>query len=368
MSDQETDNTEETQDATFNIGDFKSFISNTLKYLLYLLVILIIGFNVLYTCRHGFDEFINDYFPTDEYSEPFCHTNNNCKRSWLYPDTTITVQKYVDGNIKQKTEPYRPDFNIDCIKTTTNDKTILKGTYDDDYIHWILFWWPNTFMKTNIYMNRIYKNMYELIHKSIDVNKPGIMDNLIVFLSWIAIILLYKLIMPFIAFFMFFIGGGNAYDKYPLVLTFPVIGGLIFAILHLFKGNLFQVGLSLCGSLLGCIYQPVIILGAVVAFLLPYIKLCRIYVWDTLMMIFYIILSIGDKIFNSISGNTKSDIYLDPKYGKMVSYFKEFITGIFIIISIIVLSNAYTYLTKGIAIGMTICCFYLIYVYRHSSK
>jgi hypothetical protein len=86
------------------------------------------------------------------------------------------------------------------------------------------------------------------------------------------------------------------------------------------------------------------------------------------MIIFYISLLIVEKVSNAISGNTKSEISLDPKYGKMVSYFSEFIKGIFIIVSIIILTFAYTYLTKGIAIGMTICCFYLIYMYRHSNK
>lgn len=369
MSEQETDNTEETQDTTFNIGDYKSFIYKTLKYLFGMFVLLTIGFHVLYSCRHKFDDFINDYFPTDEKSYPFCHTiNKDCNGSGYY-STNITVKKYVDGNVKWKTEPYNPQFNIDCVKKTTdNGKTILQGTYDEEYIHWILYWWNNTFMKMNIYTNEKFKYIYELIHNLIDVNKPGIIDTCVVFFSWILMKIMFIIIMPIVIIFMFFLGGCYAYDNHSWILTFPGLGGWFFIIKHFINGNMYQLGLSAFGSIIGWIFQPLIIFIGLCTLLLPIYKFIRIYVWNALTMIFYICLLIDEKASNAINGTTKSDISSDHKYGKMVSYFSEFMTGIFIIVSIIVLTFAYTYLTKGIAIGMTICCFYLIYIYSHSNK
>jgi hypothetical protein len=376
MSDQETENTdtpedtEETQDTTFQMGDYKSFFSYVGYSLLHLFIALTIGIHVIYSCRNNFDNFIKEYFPTNEQDSPFCYTtNSDCNRSWWYRDTNIETVKYVNGEPKTVKELYNPEFNIDITKKINNSsgETTIKGTFDEEYPKWILFWWNNTFMKMNIYNNKIYKYVFEGLRSYIDLNKTGFIDTLIVLFGWLFVIMFFVM-MTHVSIITYIMGGFNAYKNKSWILAAPWVGAAYLWVMHMGKGNSFQAMMSFGGIFLGFIYQFLIMLSGIVVMLLPIIKWIRIYIWNALVMFFYLIKLIGTKIYNSFSKTPINNPIDNPKYAKMMSYFSEFSTSIFIIISIFILSAAYTYLTKGITIGMAICCIYLIYVYRHSEN
>jgi hypothetical protein len=377
MSDQEQEDTDTTsedtteENTTFQIGDYKTFLLKIIKYLLILLVALSIGFHILYSCRHGFDDFINEYFPTDETKSPFCRIKDiNCKRSIFYQDTNIEVKKYINGTSTMVKEPYEPDFNIDIIKKTnmTTGEIKIEGKYDDAYDKWLLYWWNNTYIKMNIYNNKIFKFIFELMHNSIDINKPGWIDSCIVFLGSFFVIFIFKLVMPFVTIFNFLRGGCMAYKKYAWILTFPVLGGLFFAFLHAFSGNAFQAVLSLFGAGCGTMLQPTILFIALTTMVLPIIKFIRLYGWNLIMMVYSIVELLMSKLNNVTLDNPIDKPEIDDKYNKMISYFSEFSTGIFMIVSFIVLTFAYKYLVYPIFIGMTLCSIYLLFTSYFSKK
>lgn len=373
MSDQE--DPEEQEETTFQIGDYKNFLSNTCKILFSLFILLTIGFHVLYYSRHNIDEFMNEYFPTDENKSPFCHAKDHeCDRSIWYRDTTVEVNKVINGTHKMVTEPYNPEFNIDIVKQTTipSNKISIKGTYDNEYWYWLFYWWNNTFMKMNIYNNQIFKSIFKFIHDSVSENKQGfiskMMTILIVYGGWIFVIATFKILMPLITIGTFIYAGCTAYDKHSWILMFPSIGAIYLMLSHISKGNSFQALISFCGIGFGCILHFLIGCGIVGAMFLPIIKLVRIYGLNLVMMLFHISELIWSKLNNLTLDTPLDNPTMDDKYIKMISYFSEFSTGIFFIISVSVLVLAFKYLSRGISIGMTLCSIYLIFSSYFSKK
>ncbi len=365
MSDQEQEDTDTTsedttdEETTFQIGDYKTFTMTVFKYLMMLFVVLTVGFHILYSCRHEFDDFMNEYFPTDNTKSPFCHTKDmDCKRSFFYPDTTVEVKKYINGSPTMVNEPYHPEFNIDITKKTniTTGETTIEGKYDEEIWYWIKYWFYNTFIKMNIINNEIYKFIYEFIHNNVTTDTASIFNSLVVFLGFKIMFLFFIFVMPYVTILTFIYAGCNAYnDKYSWILMFPIFGFLYLAITHLFKRNSFQCLMSLMGGIpLGFMLHMISGLCILFSMGLPVIKFIRIYVTNFIMMIYNLIRYVKYPV--------------DDKYSKMISYFSEFSMGIFIIIAIIVLKAAYTNLVYPIFIGMTLCSIYLLFTSYFSKK
>jgi hypothetical protein len=376
MSDQEnTDTTEEdtteTQDTTFNVGDYKMFFTQVGNTLLHLFVALMIGNHILYIIRDTYDQFMKDYYPTDENKSPFCHTKDtSCEQSMWYRDTNVVVTKYKNGIPTQVKEPYNPEFNLDIKKETnmtTNEVKII-GTYDYEYKHWFWFWWNNTFMKMNIYVNMIFKFMFEFISNIIDKDKLDFLSAVVIFISsWFFIPTMMVVLTP-ITICTFLWAGCHAYKHYSWVLMFPLVGAFFFGGMHLMKGNLAQTMISFSGILPSLCLHVLIAIGMAVAIFLQHLKFFKIYIWNLIVMSLYVIFYLLPlKIINFFIGIIGSEPFKDsfgssyPKYAKMLSYSNEFSKIILLIFTITTLSYSYTYLTRGISIGMTICSIFLLF-------
>lgn len=348
-TDESTDNTtdESTDDTTnekptFTIGDFNSFFIQTLKFIFHVIIMICIGNHILYVFRNDYEKFVNENFPTDKTKSPFCSTPDVCEKSFFYMNTKV------------KEQPYEPKFMIDCIKD--QEGKYDKNCYDEEYIKWITYWTNNTFMMTNIYNNYVYKLMYDAIHRHRN-------DSMIVFFGWF-ILLFITLLMVIITHGTFIMGIFTAYNNYSWVLAIGPIGSIIFGFMHLFKKNLGNSIMSFCSIIPACIWSFFIFIFYIIAIILPHIKIFRMHIFHGIATAFMLLYKLLIWLFGWIIGFESSESIYDP----IISQLSEFSKGIMIIISFIVLYFSYQYLTKGITIGMAICCFYLFYIHRHSKK
>lgn len=372
------DNQETDEEPTFKVGDYNMFFITVSSSIVSLFLALTIGIHVVYTLKHQYTDFMDEYFPTDKERPPFCYTTqSDCVRSRWYRDTNIEVDKIKDNgeNFKVK-NLYQPDFNIDNIVTEkSNGEKDIKGTRDFKYYHWLLYWCNNSVINANINTNELFKSIYDGIHDG--MNKAEFLESIFVYLGWF--------IMPFIFLFMMaysvwsmWISQFNAYEKYSWLLKYPVAGLCWFGLKHLLASNTYQALMCFVGFIIGAgiIWKIIVVLGLYIsAKIIPLIKFIRIYIVNLVLMKLYVIYLIIYKIVNFVYSIFKDNPLNDlvstsyPKYPEMLSMYTDYSKSILIIVSLIILSAANTYLTKGISIGMTICSIYLIFMsYANSDK
>jgi hypothetical protein len=165
-----------------------------------------------------------------------------------------------------------------------------------------------------------------------------------------------------------------SYAKYGWVLKFAAAGAFWFGFLHMTKGNMYQAFLSWAMIIPGLLWNIVTLMMVGISVGLVFFKFIRIYIVNALIMKFYLIAFLPSlkfiNFFKTLLGGTPFDdifkIYY-PKYPEMLSMYTDYSRGILILVSLIILWAANTYLTKGISIGMTICSIYLI-IMSYASK
>ena len=214
-------------------------------------------------------------------------------------------------------------------------------------------------MMTNIYNNKFYKLAYEFIHQYR-------IDSAIVFFGGYIGILLLTAFMVSYTMFSFIVGTFTAYNNKSWVLAIAPIASVIFIVLHLGQGNPVSAFFSFIpGCIISWIWAFFVFLLFIFALFLPLIKLFRTHGIHVIAMLLLIIRNIFTFLFGWIIGYDTTS-YEPTRYDKIINELEKYSKGIMICISFIVLMYAYQYLTKGIAIGMTICCFYLLYIHQHS--
>jgi hypothetical protein len=359
MSDEDSNeelNDESTENnPTFNIGDYRSFIYMSFSHILTLIVVLSVGIHVLYTLKNNYEDFVNDAFPTNENESPFCKTSDQCDRSIFYRDTVINGK------------PYEPKFMFNCKKhKDDNNNTTYNCDKDMEYVKWYLYWINNSFIKMNIFNNKIYKYIYNFIHNNVDPQKFGMIDSFIVFFGGFIGI-------TFITFFMIFItkfwsihyGELYAYQNEAWVLKLPVFGSLYLIFRNMIpRFNIVNILLSIFCLMFSWVWWIIKICIFMLAICLPIVKVLRTHLIPAFFIYWIIKIRILLWFIRFLTGK----IEFSTRYDDMISYLSYFKRGIMFWVSIIILYFAYTYLTTGIAIGMTICGVYLLYVNRHTNK